>query len=270
MMRYKHLIYLSVAVLAAIGASGCARKTAQTTNTATSDSLVASNPTERPAGDITPQTSYQEPQKQPETTPPPATHHMTTHHATTPTHEHSTATTTTPSTPPGITVAAGTPIKIEVATDVTSETATPGETWTGSVKENVIIGNRVVIPAGSPVAGVVKDAKGAKKGDRAMLDLAVSSINVNGRSYPVNGGTEPIIAGSTRARNLGAVAGGAAAGALIGKAIGGSGKGALIGGLIGGAAAAGGAAASKGYQVHIKPGTEITFTTNESVAVRQE
>jgi type IV secretion system protein VirB10 len=269
MMRYKHLVYLSVAVLAATGAMGCARKTAQQTDTATSDSLVASNPTERPAGDITPQTSYQEP-RQTVTTPPPVTHTSKPRtHASTTTQQH-TATNTTPSTPPGITVPAGTAVKIEVATDVTSETATPGETWTGSVKENVIVGNRVVIPAGSPVAGVVKDAKGAKKGDRAMLDLAVSSINVNGRSYPINGGTEPIIAGSTRARNLGAVAGGAAAGALIGKAIGGSGKGALIGGLIGGAAAAGGAAASKGYQVHIKPGTVIDFTTNEAVAVHQE
>jgi len=268
-MRYKHLVYLSVAVLAATGAIGCARKTAQTTNTATSDSLVASNPTERPAGDITPQTNYQEP-KQTEATPPPAEHRTTTTHHTT-THEHMAANTTSkPAENPGITVPAGTAVKIEVATDVTSETATPGATWTGSVKDNVIIGNRVVIPAGSPVAGVVKDAKPAKKGDRAMLDLAVSSINVNGRSYPISGGTEPIIAGSTRARNMGAVAGGAAAGAIIGHAIGGSGKGTLIGGLIGGAAAAGGAAASKGYQVHIKPGTEITFTTNDAVAVRQE
>jgi len=76
------------------------------------------------------------------------------------------------------------------------------------------------------------------------------------------------VAGSTRARNVGAVAGGAAAGALIGKAVGGSGKGALIGGLIGGASAAGAAAASKGYQVVLKEGTVITFSVKENVMVR--
>ena len=87
-----------------------------------------------------------------------------------------------------------------------------------------------------------------------MLDLALSSINVEGRTYRVHGGTEAVVAGSTRARNLGAVAAGAGAGALIGKAVGGGGKGALIGGLIGGAAATGAVAASKGYQVVLKPG----------------
>ena len=57
------------------------------------------------------------------------------------------------------------------------------------------------------------------------------------------------------------------AGAIIGKAVGGGGKGALIGGLLGGAAAGGATAASKGYQVVLKEGTDLTFTTNESVAI---
>ena len=101
-----------------------------------------------------------------------------------------------------------------------------------------------------------------------MLDLAVTHITVEGRSYRVHGGTEAIVAGSTRARNLGAIAAGAGAGALIGKAVGGSSKGAIIGGIIGGAAASGAVAASKGYQVAIKPGTTVDFVINEPVAVR--
>jgi hypothetical protein len=84
----------------------------------------------------------------------------------------------------------------------------------------------------------------------------------------VHGGTESIIAGSPRARNLGAIAGSAAGGALIGKAVSGSNKGALIGAVVGGGVATGVVAASDGYQVLLKPGTEITFTTSEAVAVR--
>jgi hypothetical protein len=84
----------------------------------------------------------------------------------------------------------------------------------------------------------------------------------------VHGGTEAVIAGSTRARNLGAIAGSAAAGALVGKAVSGTGKGALIGGVIGGGVATGVVAASDGYQVVLKPGTALTFTTSEVIAVR--
>ena len=87
-----------------------------------------------------------------------------------------------------------------------------------------MIGEKTVIPAGSTVSGVVTAVKPAEKGDRAMLDLGISSMSVEGREYATKATTEAIVAGSTRARNLGAIAGGAAAGALIGRAVGGSGK----------------------------------------------
>jgi hypothetical protein len=118
------------------------------------------------------------------------------------------------------------------------------------------------------VTGVVSGVKGAQKGSRAFLVLAVRSVDVNGKSYSMSATADSMVAGSTRARNVGAVAGGAAAGALLGKAIGGSGKGALIGGLIGGAAATGAVASSKGYQVEVKEGAEVTFNVNNSVVMR--
>ena len=45
-------------------------------------------------------------------------------------------------------------------------------------------------------------------------------------------------------------------------------KGALIGGLLGGGAATGAVAKSKGYQVVLKPGTELTFTVSRSVVMK--
>lgn len=162
-----------------------------------------------------------------------------------------------------LTVPSGTAIEVAVATALTSETASVGDAWTGSV-----INGRDGIPAGSSVAGTVTAVKAASKGDRAMLDLGLRSITVAGHRYTVHGSTEAIVAGSTRARNLGAIAGSAAGGALIGKAVSGTGTGALIGGVIGGGVATGVVAASDGYQVALKSGTALTFTTNESVAVR--
>jgi len=249
---------LGLVLIAVLASVGCTKKAEQATSETSSDSLVASNPTERQSGDITPQAEYQEPPKT-EAPPPVVTPKP---RATKP------APKTEPPRPaeaPGVTMAAGTPLKIEITAAVTSETAQAGDSWVGTVKDNVIVGDRVLIPAGSTVNGVVNGSTPAKKGDRAMLLLGVTSVNVNGRDIAVSGSTDSIIAGSTRARNLGAVAGGAAAGAIIGRAVGGSGKGGLIGGLIGAAASGAVVASTKGYQVAIKPGTEITFTTNEPV-----
>jgi len=162
-----------------------------------------------------------------------------------------------------LTIPSGTSIDVTVNTSLSSKTATVGDSWTGSVTNG-----GSALPSGSVVSGTVTGAKAARKGDRAMLDLGLSSITVENHRYTVHGSTEAIIAGSTRARNLGAIAGSAGAGALIGKAVSGTGKGAVIGGIIGGGVATGVVAASDGYQVVLKPGTVLTFTTSEVVAVR--
>ena len=162
-----------------------------------------------------------------------------------------------------LSIPSGTSIEVTLHNSLSSESANVGDSWTGSV-----LNGREGIPAGSLVAGTVTSVKPAKKGDRAMLDLGMTAITVGDRRYAVHGSTEAIIAGSTRARNLGAIAGSAAAGALIGKAVSGSNKGTIIGGLIGGGAATGVVAASDGYQVVLKSGTSLTFTTSEVVAVR--
>lgn len=256
-MRHKHFI-TGFAIVGALALASCTTTKKETMDT-TTDSLVAANPQEQTQGSITPEV-VQEPAPAPapvRTSPPPRR---------TPRPSQNPAPIREP-VARGVTVPAGTTIAVSVNTKISSENAQAGDTWVGVVKDAVVVDGRTMIPAGSTVTGTVTGAKPAVKGDRAMLDLGISSVNVNGRNYNVSGGTEPIIAGSTRARNLGAIAGGAVAGAIIGKAVGGSGKGALIGGLLGGAAAGAGTAASKGYQVVLKEGTDLTFTTNESVTL---
>jgi hypothetical protein len=162
-----------------------------------------------------------------------------------------------------VTVPSGTSLAVTLGTSLTSESASVGDTWTGSV-----VSGREGIPAGSAVSGTVSAVKSARKGDRAMLDLRLTSITAGGRSYPMHGNTEAIIAGSTRARNLGAIGAAAAAGALVGQAVSGTGKGTIIGAVVGGGAATGVVSQTKGFQVVLKPGTALTFTTSEAVAVR--
>jgi len=168
----------------------------------------------------------------------------------------------------GITIPAGTAVAVTVNSALSSKTAQVGEPWSGTVSEPVFSGGREIIPAGSHVSGVVAVATPAERGDRATLQLAMSSITVNGRSYAVRGSSEAVVAGSTRARNLGAVAGGTAAGALLGKVIGHSTKSTVIGAVVGGGVATAAVAASKGYQATIPAGQQMQFTTGSSVTVR--
>jgi hypothetical protein len=167
-----------------------------------------------------------------------------------------------------LTLPSGASIDITLNTPISSETAHVGDSWTGSTRGASMIEGRNIIPAGSTVSGAVTGVTPARKGDRAMLDIGLTSISVNGRSYPVRGSTEAVVAGSPRARNLGAIAGAAAAGALIGQATSHSTKGTVIGGLIGGGAATAVVSQTQGWQVVLKAGTPITFTTSEAVAVR--
>lgn len=162
-----------------------------------------------------------------------------------------------------LTIPSGTSIDVTVNTSHSSKTANVGDAWSGTVASGAN-----GIPAGSVVNGTITGALAARKGDRAMLDLGITSITVDGTRYPVHGRTEAIIAGSPRARNLGAIAGSAVAGALIGKAVSGSTKGAVIGGVVGGGVATGVVAKSDGYQVVLSPGTTLTFTTSEALAVK--
>jgi hypothetical protein len=162
----------------------------------------------------------------------------------------------------------GTSIDVTLGTNLSSEAASVGDAWTGVVANAVVVGGRTLAPAGSVAGGTVTGVRPARKGDRAMLDLGLTSFTVGDRSYRVHGTTEAIIAGSTRARNLGVIGAATAAGAVVGHAIGGSDKGTIIGAVVGGGAATGVVSQTKGWQVVLKQGTPLTFTTSEAVAVR--
>ena len=256
MIRRSLLTLLTLLALA-----GCGQKSAETASTASSDSLLASSPIEPPQGELKPQTDFQ-PEPAPAETPTPVPVPAPKPQAAAPKPK--------PAAPaaPTATIAAGTGLKVTMGTPLTTETAQPGQEWTGMIAEAVTVGNLAPFPAGSVVHGVVDGVKAAEKGDRAVLVLRITGIEANGKMHAIGATADSLVAGSTRNRNVGAVAGGAAAGALIGRAIGGSGKGALIGGLIGGAAATGAVASSKGYQITVKEGAELEFKVDQDTKLK--
>jgi hypothetical protein len=239
--------------------AGCGKKD-QTAGGATSDSLLSANPVETPQGQIQPQTGV---------TPEPATQEPP---AATPKPSTPARRTPAPAKPapaaPSVTVPGGTALNITVSTALSSENAQAGQSWSGTIKDAVTVGSAAPFPAGSVVSGVVDGVRPAAKGDRAFLLLRVTSIESNGRSHSLSATGDSIVAGSTRKRNVGAIAGSAAAGALLGKAIGGSTRGAVIGGILGGAAATGAVAASKGFQVEVAQGAQMVFHVDHDTNVK--
>jgi hypothetical protein len=263
-MSHRTLVLTTTLLAAALVLAGCGKKTDQSaTNTATSDSLLSTNPVEQPQGQIQPQTGVQAGAPA-STEPAPAAKGSTP----------APAPAKKPSAPkphaeaPSVTVPGGTELKVDMGTAINSETAKPGDNWTGTLSSAVTIGTAAPFPAGSTASGVVEAAQGAAKGDRAFLVLRLTSIEANGVSHAIEAGADSLIAGSTRKRNVGAVAGGAAVGALLGKAFSGSTKGAVIGGILGGAAATGAVANSKGFQVDVAQGKALVFKVLQDTKVK--
>lgn len=172
-----------------------------------------------------------------------------------------------PSAPASRSVPAGTPIEVTLGSTLSSETAQLGEQWHGTVTRTVATPSGASIAAGSRVTGEVVGVTAAKRGSRAMLQLGLTQVQVDGSDRAIRADAAAVTAGSTRKRNLGAIAGGAVAGALIGKAVG-DGHNAAAGGLIGGAAATGVVAGSKGFQVVLASGAVMHFTVSQTVAMR--
>jgi len=264
---------LCLALCVAVPLAGCAKKQTETASEAISDSLIASEPIEQPGASLTPKVPYQ-PAPTPGVPVPPRRSRREVAHS--PAQEPPPAANATPPTPatpshparPVVMAKWGTFLHVTVSDALSSETAHPGDAWGGTLRDSVFADDALVFPAGSAVHGTVKDVKPAKAGDRAMLELEVTSIDAFGSSQPVSAGMDPLVAESPRARNLGSIAGATAAGALLGNLIGGR-KGAVIGGVAGGAAAGGAVARSKGYQVVLKPGSSVTFSLSRDVAVQQ-
>jgi len=227
---------LFVVLMAAPLLAGCGRKT--DTTVAGRDTLP--NAQEPSSGTLNPSVTYQERSV--------ATRRTTT---------------TTQAGPRRISIPAGTKANVTVNTTMSTENTSVGEQWTGQMKDPIVVNGKVVVPVGATVSGRVTEAVPAKSGTRATLRLAASSVDVNGHVYAISGDSKPIVAGSPRARNIGAIAGSAAAGAIIGHAVGRSGTGTIVGGILGGAAAGAAVAKSKGYQVDLKSGTAVDFTFGE-------
>ena len=166
------------------------------------------------------------------------------------------------------TVPAGTAIELIVLDGLSSQTSQAGDTFRARVARDVTHDGLVVIPAGSVVHGSVTEAVPLKKiGGTAKLSLVFSKIDLTtGSSVAIEASLAQQGKSETK-KDAATIGGAAAGGALLGKLLGHGGKGALIGAVVGGAAGTAVAAKTKGEQVEIPVGTEMTIDLNRPVDV---
>ena len=148
-----------------------------------------------------------------------------------------------------------------------SDQSRPGERFEASVAEPVVAENKIVIPQGARAEGIVVDARpsGGLRG-RARLELALSSVEVNGKSYEVRSSSLQRVGTGHKKRNWEWIGGGGAGGALIG-ALAGGGKGALIGAPVGAGAGTAAAYFTGKKDVHLGAETPLTFELAEPVTI---
>jgi hypothetical protein len=122
------------------------------------------------------------------------------------------------------------------------------------------------------VSGTITDVKSASSpSSSGTLTLAVNSVTVHGRSYPIEASIDSL---DTQRQGQGVSAGdaakvgvGAAAGAILGRVIGKNTKGAVIGGIMGGIVGAGIAVQTKHADILLPAGTHVLITLNQHLTV---
>jgi hypothetical protein len=161
-------------------------------------------------------------------------------------------------------VPAGTELDVRIDKAISSDTAQVEDRFTATTVADLYNGNRVLIPAGSSVRGVVTAVTKAGRVERTgKLTLAFDRVTVNGRSYPMHGTpTEALQSGGYR-QDAGKIGAGAGVGAIIGGILGGL-KGALAGILIGGG---GVVAATEGQDVNLPAGTVLRVKIESPITV---
>ncbi len=148
---------------------------------------------------------------------------------------------------------------------LSSATAQVEDRFEGTTMVDIRNGDRVIVPAGSIVRGIVSSVNKAGRVERkGALTLAFDRITVSGRSYPVRATVTQALESEGIRGEAGKIGAGAGVGAIIGGILGGV-KGALAGILIGGG---GTIAATEGKDVELPAGTVLRVRLDSGLNLR--
>lgn len=173
-----------------------------------------------------------------------------------------------PQAPPPVTIPAEREIHVVLDTTVSSRDNNAGDTFDATVTEPVVVGGQTVVPQHARARGTVVDARPSGRLSKpALLTLALRAVQVNGAWVDVHTHELTMEGKSHKKRDVVAIGGGSALGAIIG-GIAGGGKGAAIGAAAGGGAGTAGAAATGKKDITLPAESHVTFRLSRSVSVQ--
>lgn len=167
-----------------------------------------------------------------------------------------------------VTLPAGTTLPMSLTSSMASDTSVLEDAVTAELTRAVSVDGHEVLPAGTKLTGTVTDIddSGRVKG-RAMIAFRFTSLQTSGERYDVQ--TAPLSheAPATKREDATKIGIGAGAGAVIGGLLGG-GDGAAKGAAIGGGAGTGVVLATKGKEIRLAPGADVTSHLSAPLTVR--
>jgi len=168
-----------------------------------------------------------------------------------------------------LTVPAATQIEVEFTTQVSSETSHPGDSFSARLTKDIMIENRVAVPAGAELTGTVTEAVATKKiGGQARLALAFETLSLASGQSTALAATLITEGKKQTTKDAATIGGSTAGGALLGRVLAGDKqKGTAIGAVVGAAAGTTIAATNKADPVTFAEGTIVPVTLQEPIVV---
>jgi hypothetical protein len=150
-------------------------------------------------------------------------------------------------------------VSVRLIDTLSSESSQPGDSFTATLAEPLVVSDRIVAQKDTRVTGQVRDVVSSGRLSRpALITLSLKNVQSGSRRYPIETGNLTIKAGSHATRDLLIIGGAAGAGAAIGGAAGG-GKGAAIGAAAGAGAGTVGAYLTGKREIVLPSETLLTF-----------
>ncbi len=167
-----------------------------------------------------------------------------------------------------ITIPSGTTLSLSLTSAVASDTSQVEDAVSAELTQAVTVDGRDVLPAGSTVTGQVTsaEASGRVKG-RAQVAFRFDTLTAGGTKYNVQTAGVSRVAAATKSEDATKIGIGAGAGAVVGGLLGGK-SGAAKGAAVGGGAGTGLVLATKGQEMRLAPGADVTTTLTAPLTVR--
>jgi hypothetical protein len=154
---------------------------------------------------------------------------------------------------------------VRLQTPLSSRTAQVEDRFEATTMVDLRDGDRILVPAGSVVRGIVSSVNKAGRIERkGSLTVAFDRITIRGRSYPIRATVTQALESEGIRGETSRIGAGAGVGAIIGGIIGGV-KGALAGILIGGG---GVIAATDGQDVDLAAGSVLRVRLDSPLTLR--